>query len=196
MFLSLFKQKINSKKHRAQVTDDLYAMALDSTTNEIFYTRYGVPDTFDGRFDLLLLHMFIILNAIMDDPDYPKVSQALFDTTFKNMDQTLREMGIGDVGVPKHLKRMMKAFNGRMYSYQWAIAPDSISKDGLEEFDFPESLSDALKRNLYGTTCEQERWNDSVLLDMEKFVRINIETITQDSVINGAYKFIHTPQEK
>ena len=195
MFLSLFKQKENSKKRHAHVAEGLYVSALDGTRNEIFYTRYGVPDTFDGRYDLLLLHMFIILHSIMDHPDYPRISQALFDTIFKNMDQTLREMGIGDVGVPKHLKRMMKAFNGRMHSYQWAIAPDTISTEGMEDFDFPKSLADALKRNLYGTTCEQEGWNEDVLLDMEKFVRINLSQSDKALILSGAYNFTTPPQE-
>lgn len=111
----------------------VYAAVLTHIRQPVFYERFGVPDSFDGRFDLLLLHVFILIEASGD----AAFDQALFDATFADMDQTLREMGIGDMGVPKHMRKMMKAFNGRMHAYA----------DGLEKDD----LAGALVRNLYGT---------------------------------------------
>lgn len=134
MFSTLFKQKDDP-------AEALYEQAVTKARDPVFYTEYGVPDTFDGRFDLLLVHIFIHLHRLMGGKAYPQTAQSLFDMTFRDMDQTLREMGIGDMGVPKHMKRMMKAFNGRMHVYQ-----DALEGDG--------DLKDALRRNLYGTLDE------------------------------------------
>ena len=104
----------------------------------------GVADSFDGRFEILLLHVFLLLDRMdLKSREGKALSQALFDEMFKDMDQTLREIGIGDVGMPKHMKRMMLAFNGRMHAYSSSI------EVGGEAFDA------ALMRNLYGTNGEK-----------------------------------------
>jgi len=166
MFNKLFKQEnLESKK--------LYASALTSARNEVFYTRYNVPDTFDGRFDLLLLHIFIILQRIKDKDNYQELSQDLFDVMFKDMDQTLREIGIGDVGIPKHMKKMMKAFNGRMHVYQDAISNDI-------------DLNTAIARNLYAMAIDDRGLNKNSLESMSAFVLNNINTNknTNDFIIS------------
>ncbi len=153
MFTKLFKQNNPQAK-------DLYASALANTRKEIFYRDYGIPDTFDGRFDLLLLHIFIILRRIMGDDNYDELSQDLFDVMFKDMDQTLREMGIGDVGVPKHMKRMMKAFNGRMHAYQSTLV------EGLEV---------AIARNLYDMDLDNKELDKDALNAICAFVHYNLD---------------------
>ncbi len=104
-----------------------------------FYEEYAVPDTFEGRFDLLLLHLFVLMNRCVDEADGQSLSQALFDAAFRNMDQTLREMGVGDVGIPKRMKKLMLACNGRMHAYRAALR----SEDPQGE------MAQALQRNLY-----------------------------------------------
>lgn len=116
----------------------VYAALLARTRDSVFYGSFGVPDSFDGRFDLLLLHAFFVVNRLAHEgPQGRSFNQALFDAVFADMDQTLREMGIGDMGIPKHMRRMMKAFNGRMLAYA----------QGAEG----ERFAGALLRNLYGT---------------------------------------------
>lgn len=155
MFNKLFKQ--DNREAR-----DLYARALENTREEIFYDKYGVPDSFDGRFDLLLLHIFIVLHRSMGQDNYNNMSQGLFDVMFKDMDQTLREMGIGDVGIPKHMKKMMKAFNGRMYAYQAAIT------DG--------NLNEVIARNLYAMELGDKNLDEKALDAMSAFVLNNINS--------------------
>jgi len=132
-----------AKNPYEQPAKDLYAAALGRVRDPLFYREYGVPDTIDGRFDLLLMHIFIMIDRAKDEGSAGALlSQALFDETFANMDQILREMGIGDMGLPKHMRRMMKAFNGRMHAYRKAVQTDD--NDG-------QALQKALARNLYGT---------------------------------------------
>lgn len=130
---------LKSKNPYEREAKSVYAAILGHIRKPDFYTVYAVPDTFDGRFDLMLLHVFLVMDRINSDGGEvaPAFNQALFDTVFADMDQTLREMGIGDMGIPKHMRRMMKAFNGRMHAY------DAAMRDG--------SLELALRRNIYGT---------------------------------------------
>lgn len=187
MLGGLFKKKDNGARDMRDITDDLYSCALLNTREPIFYEKHGVPDSFDGRFDLLLVHLFIIIHLLMGRDEYEDLAQSLFDSVFKDMDQTLREMGIGDMGVPKHMKRMMKAFNGRMHSYQWAVDPDSLEGQEVEGLQ-KTSLVQALERNLYGTVKDNEGWDRRVLKDMEEFIVDNIKDKSPkriEDILNG-----------
>jgi cytochrome b pre-mRNA-processing protein 3 len=113
----------------------VYAVLLTRVRQPFFYETMEVPDSFTGRFDLLLAHVFLVIRRTLDAKDF---NQALFDVLFADMDQTLRERGIGDMGVPKHMKRMMKAFNGRMHAYHDAFADEGAFRE-------------VLRRNLYGS---------------------------------------------
>jgi cytochrome b pre-mRNA-processing protein 3 len=156
--LALFKKK----KPFAAPAERVYADILQRVRQPAFYSTYGVPDSFDGRFDLLLLHLFIVVNRLAREGQAAQeFNQALFDVTFADMDQTLRERGIGDMGVPKHQRRMMKAFNGRMHAYDEALAQG----DG--------ALSIALRRNLYGTL------EDSEVPDIKKIMRYMKQNMAQ-----------------
>lgn len=130
---------LKSKNPYEQEAKSVYAVLLEHIRKPDFYASCAIPDTFDGRFDLMLLHVFLVMDRINGEKETVATAfnQALFDVVFADMDQTLREMGIGDMGIPKHMRRMMKAFNGRMHAY------DAAMRDG--------SLELVLRRNLYGT---------------------------------------------
>lgn len=159
MFAGVLKSR-NGRRKEKSAEEALYSCALAQTRDPVFYERGGVPDTFDGRFDLLLAHVFLILHALATHERYDAVSQGLFDAMFRDMDQTLREMGIGDMGIPKHMKRMMKAFNGRMHAYRDAMTDGECA------------LEDALIRNLYGTL---ERPDLEEVRKMAGYMRANAE---------------------
>jgi len=129
----LFKKKNPYEAEAAAA----YAQIAAHIREPAFFKKHKVPDTFDGRYDLLLVHAFIVMQALrqIGDSREGMFNQALFDATFSNMDQTLREMGIGDMGISKHMRKMMKAFNGRMHAYATS----------LERGD----LLEVLHRNLY-----------------------------------------------
>lgn len=132
---ALFK----SKNPYEQDARRVYAAILEHIRQPVFYTDYGVPDTLDGRFDMMALHMFMVMDrALAEAPGGADFNQALFDVTFADMDQNLRESGIGDVGIPKHMRRMMKGFNGRLHAYNRSLADDA-------------ALEATLVRNVYGT---------------------------------------------
>ena len=117
----------------------LYAGIVLQSRNESFYSLYGVPDTLNGRFDLITLHMFIVLRRLKDLGDEGvKFSQELFDVMFADMDKNMREMGVGDLSVGKKVKVLATAFYGRIKSYDNGIS--SLNN---------ETIAECLKRNLF-----------------------------------------------
>jgi cytochrome b pre-mRNA-processing protein 3 len=134
--LTFFRRK-NSPVQVA--AEGLYAALVAQSRQTGFYTALNVPDTVDGRFDSVLLHCFIVMHRLgHGDKDSRALSQALYDTMFVEMDRAVREMGVGDLSVKRHVRRMMKAFNGRVAAYEAGLADNAL-------------LHDALRRNLYGT---------------------------------------------
>ncbi|BBK31454.1 ubiquinol-cytochrome c chaperone [Allostella humosa] len=109
-----------------------------------FYIQAAVPDSIDGRFELIALHTFLVLHRLAPDAEASDLSQALFDRFFADMDRSLREMGVGDMGIGKRIQHMAQSFYGRMSVYREALAGDDA---GLEA---------ALRRNLYGTVPATE----------------------------------------
>jgi len=116
----------------------LYLAAVAQARAESFYARLGVADTVDGRFDMIAVHMFLLLTRLKDlGTEGPAVGQAMFDLMFADMDRSLREMGVGDMSVGKQVKRMISAFYGRMAAYEGARNGGAAA------------LEEALVRNLY-----------------------------------------------
>jgi cytochrome b pre-mRNA-processing protein 3 len=117
-----------------------YGRVVEQARQPEFFAGYGVPDTLDGRYELICLHAFLYLHRLKADrPQSAELSQAFFDAMFADLDRALREMGTGDLSVGKHVKRMARGFYGRIRAYQ----------DGIESAD--SALAAALERNLFGT---------------------------------------------
>ncbi|MFO0070278.1 MAG: ubiquinol-cytochrome C chaperone family protein [Alphaproteobacteria bacterium] len=115
---------------------ELYSRCVTQARHPFFYRDLGVPDTVDGRFDLLVLHLFLLLRRLKP---MPALGSALTDVFFADMDQNLRQMGVADPGVGKRIRKMVDAFYGRIAAYEMAYDDDI-------------SLSAALQRNLYGAS--------------------------------------------
>lgn len=117
----------------------LYGAAVAASRAPDFYDRLGVPDTLDGRFDMVGLHAWLVIRRLGELPaPGAQVAQAVFDAFFADMDQNLRELGVSDLAVGKRVKTMWEAFHGRARAY--AIALDS---------EDPAALPTALARNVW-----------------------------------------------
>jgi len=103
----------------------IYGMIVTQAREPIFYRDLGVPDTVNGRFDLLLLHLWLLLRRLRTVHGATELSQALFDRFCEDMDDNLREMGVGDQTVPKRMRAFGEAFYGRVQAYDQAMALSS-----------------------------------------------------------------------
>ncbi|HEX4261954.1 MAG TPA: ubiquinol-cytochrome C chaperone family protein [Acetobacteraceae bacterium] len=100
----------------------LYGAAVAAARDPFFYARLGVPDTLDGRFDLVGLHVCLLIRRLRHDaPPGPALAQAVFDAMFSDMDINLREIGVSDLSVPKRVRAMWEALNGRARAYEAAL---------------------------------------------------------------------------
>lgn len=148
-----------SHKH-SDVAHALYSAILIQARLPVFYINFGVQDTVDGRFDMIVLHAHILFNRLKEGAaEDQDIAQAVFDLMFADMDQNLREMGVGDTGVSIRVKAMAEAFYGRATAYA----------DGLREDD-DTILIAALKRNLY----RNSKANDEQIEGIAKYVRYQV----------------------
>ena len=99
----------------------IYGMIVTQAREPLFYRDLGVPDTVNGRFDLVLLHLWVVLRRLKSASSGAALSQALFDHFCNDMDDNLREMGVGDMAVPKKMQAFGEAFYGRMAAYDMAL---------------------------------------------------------------------------
>ncbi|MBR0783718.1 ubiquinol-cytochrome C chaperone family protein [Bradyrhizobium iriomotense] len=99
----------------------IYGMIVTQAREPIFYRDLGAPDTVNGRFDLLLLHLWLLLRRLRTVQGATELSQALFDRFCEDMDDNLREMGVGDQTVPKRMRAFGEAFYGRVQAYDQAM---------------------------------------------------------------------------
>ncbi len=175
-------QWLRARKERREKARALYFAAATQARNPVFYRDMGVPDTIDGRFEMTALHVFMVMKTLKDQGGRPgkALSQALFDRMFRVTDQAIREMGIGDLSVPRHMKRMMTAFNGRAYSYELAL------RGGQD-------LRDALRRNVFGTV---DGADEGAATALETYVRESLATLTFDSLLQDQVRFAPLPQEE
>lgn len=117
MILSLFRKRPDREPVLA-----LYRAIVAQSRRAVFYAEWGVPDTVTGRFDMICLHMALVLRRLRaEGPGYAAFSQALHDLFFKDMDRSLREMGAGDLAVPKKIQRMGALFYGLLQGVSDAL---------------------------------------------------------------------------
>ena len=124
-----------------EAADAIYAEIVAQARQEPFYAGMKVPDSVEGRFDVIVVHMALVLGRLRSEGgEAAALSQKLFDAMFKNMDENLRELGVGDLSVGKKIRKMAEAFYGRVKSYA----------DALETEDDDAPLREALNRNVFG----------------------------------------------
>lgn len=157
------------RRHSEDATaDSLYRAIVRQARQPAFYVAYGVEDTPDGRWDLIAAHAALVLRRLRREPAQTRdVAQALFDLMFADMDQNLREMGVGDLAVGKRIKAMAKAFYGRLAAYDQALT----EHDG-------EALRAALRRNLYRKMDPTE----SQVAMIESYLRREAERLDAEPV--------------
>jgi cytochrome b pre-mRNA-processing protein 3 len=131
---------------------DAYIALVAAARNPFFFESLGVPDTLDGRFELIVLHMFLLQHrfiqasasangASTDATKYEDFARELAEVFFADMDCSIREFGVADTGVKHRIKAMANAYHGRLQVYAAALGNES-------------HVRTALARNLYGTVAQ------------------------------------------
>jgi cytochrome b pre-mRNA-processing protein 3 len=172
MILSLFK------KSRAEPSvERVYAAIVAASRQPALYGAMGVPDTVMGRFESLGLHLALVLRRLKALPaPADALAQELVDRFFDGLDSALREIGIGDVSVPKKVKKLGQAFYGRLGAYDSALLPEA-GADDLEQalarnvLDMPDQpgLAAALARHVRAQAQRLEKTGFEDIVDGRAF---------------------------
>jgi cytochrome b pre-mRNA-processing protein 3 len=137
------------------IASALYGAIVAQARNPTLYRDFGVADTVTGRFEMVTMHVILVLDrlAALGEAVRP-LGQRIFDLYVLDMDRSLRELGIGDLGVPKRMKKMAQAFFGRHEVYREALAAGDAAR-----------LTETIARNVYptGSAAAAERLAGYVL---------------------------------
>ncbi len=148
----------------------LYNTAVIAARDPYYYRDLGVPDSLDGRFDLIGLHACLLIHRLrLLPPPGPALAQAVFDAMFSDMDINLRELGVSDLSVGKRVKTMWEAFHGRAAVYEAAFSSG----------DLP-GLATALRRNVWrGELAEPAAMEEDAATDLARIA------LAQDAHLAG-----------
>lgn len=170
MILKRFSRWLSPSSHQ-QAAHRLYVAAVSQARQPKLYREYGVADTVDGRFDLIALHVFLLSRALMAQGEADMLRQEMVNCMFCDMDQSLREMGIGDVSIGKKVQKMAYALNGRMETYETS-------------WDNDQALEQALWRNVYRSQ-DDKREQAAALQRYVRACEIGLLGVPPENLRNG-----------
>lgn len=153
----MFFAQWRARRANRTLIDQLHGKIVAASRRPALYRDFGVPDTFEGRFEMVALHAGLVIRRLSRSSGVgPELGQELTDSVFRHFEVALREIGVGDITVPKRLKRMGEAYFGRNQAYG----------EGLDEAG-PQRLVAALARNVYGADADSA----PMAADLARFVR-------------------------
>jgi len=144
--LSMFKA-LKARRAEKENAYNLYQALVTQARDAAFYTDLGVEDTVEGRFDMILLHVWLVDYRLAEAGEsFVRLRRYIQETLVADMDRSFRELGVGDMSVGKEMKKVGAALLGRKASYTEALAAGS------------EALAAALVKNIYRGS-EENRGN-------------------------------------
>jgi cytochrome b pre-mRNA-processing protein 3 len=168
--LSLFQRIFGEKQQRAPL-QPLYRAIVANGREAAWYREGGVPDTLDGRFDMIAAILSLVLLRLEAEGERGKGASVLLTEIFiDDMDGTLRQLGIGDYVVGKHIGRMMSALGGRLVAL----------RAGREAG----SLREAVTRNIFHEAPPSEAALALVTRGLERFAAA-LDEVPADEVLAG-----------
>lgn len=164
------------KDPAVEAGEALYAAAVAQARAEPLYARFGVPDTVEGRFEMVTLHVYLILRRLRGEAGARKVGQKLFDVMFQDMDRSLREIGVGDLSVARKIRTLAENFYGRVGAYE----------DALQDGARPDMLAAALGRNVYE---DESAEHAQMLADYVRVAAASVADQPADDLTAGLVRF-------
>lgn len=149
----------------------LYAALVARARDPRLYAEYGAPDTMDGRFDMIALFVSVALVRLKGQGEEARrIGQRVFDLMFRDFDDALRALGVGDTSVPKKIKKMASAYYGRLKAYDDALA----AGEG--------ALAAAVARNVFG---DENDPRGRLLADEARAFHDRLSASPLDAILSG-----------
>ncbi len=176
----LFNNKAKAARAaRLATARQLYQTILAQARQPILYTGYNVPDTVDGRYDLILLHAIVVIDLLQGAAESgQKLGQGIFDIMFRDLENGVREIGVSDMSIARHFRRMSQGFNGRRIAYSAALAAQDAAL-----------MQDAVARNIFRKSADNVT-EDAARLTRYVFTQYAaLQTAGVDKLLTGAAYF-------
>lgn len=174
-------QWFRARQQRTNAASSLYDAIVSQARHPEFYADVGVADTIGGRFEMIVLHLFITLERLKrEGPEGDALGQRLLETFVTTTDHELREMGVGDVTVPKKLKGATEALYGRMQAYAEGVRQDDVAV-----------LRAALARNVFEEADDDgvvHRGSDLIARYLERALR-HVGPLPSEPLMAGEISF-------
>jgi cytochrome b pre-mRNA-processing protein 3 len=174
----LFRRFFERRRHE-QAAAGLYLAAVNQARHPDHYARIGVPDTLEGRYDMIILHVWMVMRRLghVGGARAEAVSRAMVELMFADMDRNLREMGVTDLRVGKRVLNMAEAFYGRAAAYDRALVEGT------------DALADALERNVYQSGTPQP--GQAAALAAHVGVQLgHLDSLDGESLCEGKVSFL------
>ncbi len=158
---------------REKLETRLYAAIVAAARQVKFYQDMGVPDTIEGRFEMIVLHLFLVLNRLKNEGAV-ELRQKLTDEFFNDMDASLREFGVSDVAVGKKVRKLSESYYGRVMAYDKALMQKGL-------------LGETINRNIYPEGVSQDH-----LASMEKYMVAAVQCLSAlptENILRSELKF-------
>jgi cytochrome b pre-mRNA-processing protein 3 len=164
---------LSRRSANRRLIDRLHGEIMAAARNPVLFTDYGIADTFEGRFEAMALHATLVLRQLNAmGPPAPDVAQDLANAVFRHFEAALREMGVGDVSIPKRMKTIAEAFLGRSAAYDRALRAGEPA------------LATALARNVYADRTDARR-----LARYVEAANVALAKATLETFANGFVSF-------
>ena len=153
---------------------ELYRSIVEQSRRLEFFVEFGVPDTPTGRFEVLVLHLFLVMHRMREEEEHAELARSLSEEAVLDLDRNMREMGIGDLSVGRKVKSLAEGMYGRFGAYT----------DGLEGGDA--KLSEALRRNLFSETTPSDEVVAAIVIYVNQetlSLSIQSSSIWQDGLV-------------
>lgn len=171
MFAPTLKSVFRKDQARSQA-ETLHAALAAQARAPGFYAVAGAPDTPEGRFDMLALHMFLVIDRLRREaPGTDRLVRLLQEVFFERLDSALREMGVGDLSVGRKVRALAEDFYGRYSAYERGAGGEAVDEAG--------ALEDAIARNVLGTddAARARLLADYVRAAREKLIGVPIDAL-------------------
>ncbi len=126
-----FDQFTSPRSPSRGTIETIYGMIVTQAREPAFYQNLGVEDTVNGRFEMIVLHLWMVLRRARENSENLAFAQTLFDHFCSDLDANLREMGVGDLAVPKRMQKFGEAFYGRSAAYDRAMADEDDPRGAM-----------------------------------------------------------------
>lgn len=174
---SLMLDWLRQRSRTSGIGRKLYDSIVARARAEPFYRNLGVPDTVEGRFELIVLHLYLVLERLRAEGAAGKrLSRALIEAFVADMDDSMREFGIGDMGVPRRVKRAAAAIYERSAAY--AAAQQAGGDD----------LARVLAEHIYFGACGDDRLPEALAVYVRS-TRAELAAVASSNVLSGNLPF-------